>query len=287
MSDAVIRPRAISRVMGAGVQASLGRSLVGGAVVGTLSILFYLSYAALIFSGPLAPYLGYGIAATFITAAIGGAAMSLCSSLPFAIGGPDSASSAVTAALVAALASHVAAKGADSGLLTATMVGLALSSALTGVLLCSLGVARAGRAIRFVPYPVIGGFLGGSGCLMLLGAVQVLTGKRVQLDNLAQFVDLENAAKLLAGVAITALVLLARAYWKSPFAMPVVLLASILMFYVALLLLGIPLPLPSPTAGCSPRRRPPSWLRPGLLIFPDFRGRNCPNWPPICLPSCS
>jgi len=29
-----------------------------------LSILFYLSYAALIFSGPLTPWLSYGMAAT-------------------------------------------------------------------------------------------------------------------------------------------------------------------------------------------------------------------------------
>ena len=137
--------------MGAGVQASLGRSLVGGAVVGMLSILFYLSYAALIFSGPLAPYLGYGIAATFITGAIGGAAMSLRSSLPFAIGGPDGSTSAVTAALVAALGVQMAARGAAEGLLSATLIALALSSALTGLLLCGLGLAHAGRAIRFVP----------------------------------------------------------------------------------------------------------------------------------------
>jgi len=38
-------------------------------------------------------------------------------------------------------------------------VALALSSALTGVVLCGLGLARAGRAIRFVPYPVIGDLL--------------------------------------------------------------------------------------------------------------------------------
>ena len=124
----------------------------------------------LIFSGPLTPWLSYGMAATFITGAIGGAVMSLSSSLPFAIGGPDGSTSAVTAALVTALTGQMAAKGADGGLLTATLVALALSSALTGVVLCGLGVARAGRAIRFVPYPVIGGFIGASGCLMLLGA---------------------------------------------------------------------------------------------------------------------
>jgi SulP family sulfate permease len=240
VSDAAVQPGALFRSIGAGARAPLARSLVSGAVVGVFSILFYLSYAALIFSGPLTPWLSYGIAATFVTGAIGGAAMSLCSSLPFAIGGPDGSTSAITAALVAALGTRMVSSGDDGGLLTATLVTLALSSALTGLLLCSLGLARAGRAIRFVPYPVIGGFLGASGCLMLLGAIQVLTGNRLQLANLGHFLEIESAEKLLAGLAVTAFVLLGRLYWKTPFAMPAQLLACICVFYIVLLLLGVP-----------------------------------------------
>ena len=241
MSDAAILPSAFFRSVSAWARAPLARSVVSGVVVGLLSILFYLSYAALIFSGPLTPWLSYGMAATFVTGAVGGAAVSMFSSLPFAIGGPDGSTSAVTAALVTALTGHMAAKGADSGLLTATLVALALSSALTGVVLCGLGLARAGRAIRFVPYPVIGGFIGASACLMLLGAAQVLTGDRLQLSTIGQFLDVDHAEKLLAGLAVTALLLLGRAYWKTPLATPALLLASILAFYVAVLLLGVPL----------------------------------------------
>jgi sulfate permease, SulP family len=241
VSDAAILPNAFFRSINMWARTPLARSLVSGAVVGIFSILFYLSYAALIFSGPLTPWLGYGIAATFITGAIGGAAMALRSSLPFAIGGPDGSTSAVTAALVAALGAHMAAGSAERDLLTATMVALALSSALTGLLLCGLGLARAGRAIRFIPYPVIGGFLGASGCMMLLGAVQVLTGTRLQLANLDYFLQIGSTEKLLAGLAVAAFLLLGRVYWKTPFAMPAQLLASIFIFYLALFLLGVPL----------------------------------------------
>ena len=216
-------------------------SVVSGLVVGLFSILFYLSYAALIFAGPLAPWLAYGMAATFITGAIGGTLMALRSSLPFGIGGPDGSTSAVTAALVATLAAQMIAHGQQDQLLTATLVVLALSAALTGLLLGVLGMAHAGRAIRFVPYPVIGGFLGGSGLLTLMGAVQVLTGVRPNLASLPNLGDGASMMRLLAGLAVAIFLLAGRRYLKSPLAVPGQLLACILGFHLVLLVLGVPL----------------------------------------------
>jgi hypothetical protein len=69
-----------------------------------LSIAYCLSYAALIFSGPLAPWLSYGVAVAFVSAALGAAAVALRSSFAFGIGGPDTSTSAVIATLVAATA---------------------------------------------------------------------------------------------------------------------------------------------------------------------------------------
>ena len=43
-----------------------------------------------------------------------------------------------------------------------------------------------GRAIRYVPYPVVGGFLGATGCLIVLGAISVITGYPL---NLARTLD--------------------------------------------------------------------------------------------------
>jgi SulP family sulfate permease len=215
-------------------------SVVSGVVVGLFSILFYLSYAALIFAGPLAPWLGYGLAATFITGAIGGTLMALRSSLPFGIGGPDGSTSAVTAALVATLASRMIADGQQEHLLPAALIVLMLSAALTGLLLGSLGLARAGRAIRFVPYPVIGGFLGASGVLILLGAVQVLTGTRLGLSSLADLASGDSLAKLASALAIGLFLLAGRRFSRSPLVMPAQLLACLVGFYVVLFALGVP-----------------------------------------------
>jgi sulfate permease, SulP family len=64
---------------------------------------------------------------------------------------------------VSALIERLISEGAPDDLLAPVMIVLAIVTALTGLLLCGLGLARAGAAIRFVPYPVIGGFLGATG----------------------------------------------------------------------------------------------------------------------------
>src|SRR5215467_6045940 len=110
------------------------RDLFGGAISGVVSIVYCVSYAAFIFSGPLAPWLGYGIAATFISTTIGALVVALRSSLPFTIAGPDSSTSVVTATLVAAFVQWLVANGATDHILGSTLFLMALSSALVGIL---------------------------------------------------------------------------------------------------------------------------------------------------------
>src|ERR1700755_2878602 len=177
------------------------RDVFAGAICSVLSIAYCLSYAALIFSGPLSRWLSYGIAVTFLSAAIGAAVVSWRSSLPFAIAGPDTSTSAVIATLVAAMMTRLSGEG-TSHLLEPALIVMALGTAVTGIVLCVLGMTRAGRAIRFVPYPVIGGFLGATGVLMLMGAIQVITDQRLTFANAETFLHGQTAAKVLAGVAV-------------------------------------------------------------------------------------
>jgi sulfate permease, SulP family len=208
-----------------------------GATCSILSIAYCLSYAALIFTGPLKQVLGYGIAVTFLSAAIGGTVVALRSSLPFAVAGPDNSVSVVIAAMVATVVQRLVAHG-STNLLAPTIIVMALATAFTGLMLCLLGFVRAGRAIRFVPFPVIGGFLGATGWLMILGAIQVVTDQRPALTNIGVFVNAAIAAKL-AAVLIVAIVLhLLLRRSKSPFILPGVLLAAITATYVVLPLTG-------------------------------------------------
>ena len=213
------------------------REIFAGAVCSVLSIAYCLSYAALIFSGPLSPYLSYGLAATFLSAAVAAAIMAWRSSLPFAIAGPDSSTSAVTAALVTTMVAHLAAAG-DTRLLLPVIIVMTLASATAGLVLCGLGLLRAGGAIRFIPYPVVGGFMGATGALMVLGAIQVIADQRFTIAHIGMFNDVATLSKLAAGIAVAVAlqVLLSRS--SSPVILPAVLVVATVAIHLGIAATG-------------------------------------------------
>jgi sulfate permease, SulP family len=213
---------------------AVGHDLLAGVVCGVLSLAFGLSFAALIFSGPLAPWLAYGIAASFIASSVAALVVALGGTLPFSIAGPDSSTSAVTAALVASVTQHLAAAGASDRLLVAALIVMPMSAALTGLLLCGLGLARGGRAIRFVPYPVIGGFLGATGLLVLSGACQVVIDHPLTFADAIAFLLPANATKLAAAAAVGVLLLLTLSRIANAAATPAVLLFCVALAYIVM-----------------------------------------------------
>src|SRR5262245_25497117 len=98
----VIQPVVNEQSMGGKLVAAATQNVFASIISSTLTVSFCLSYAALIFSGPLSPWLTYGVTISFLSAAVIGFIIALRSSLPFALAGPDSATSAVTATLAAA-----------------------------------------------------------------------------------------------------------------------------------------------------------------------------------------
>lgn len=215
------------------------RDAFAGAVSSVLSIAYCLSYAALIFSGPLAPWLSYGVAVAFLSSMLLAGTVALKSSFPFAIAGPDTSTSAVMATLVAVTATQLVAAH-NPHLLSATLIVMALATTLTGLVLAVLGLTCAGRAIRFVPYPVIGGFLVATGALLIIGACQVITGQKVNWSDLAALSAHAGLVKIGAGVALAVVLELLLARSKSPLVMPGVLMAAVLGTHLVLFALHEP-----------------------------------------------
>jgi SulP family sulfate permease len=188
-----------------------------------LTVTFGLSYSLLVFAGPLAPFLSYGIATTFITSAVLAAVIGLGSSLPFAIPGPETSTAAMTAS---SLVERMTAADPSAPLLAPVLITFGMAGIANSIVLCGFGVTRMGRAIRCVPYPVVGGFLGATGCLILLGAIRVITRQRLQLANLDHFANMMTSYELVAACAMALVLYLTWHRSRTPFGLPVILIGG-------------------------------------------------------------
>jgi SulP family sulfate permease len=213
--------------------------VLGGSTASILTVTFGLSYSLLIFAGPLAPYVSYGVAATFISSAVLAAVIALGSSLPFAVAGPESSTAAMTGILASSLVERMAATDPNGPLLAPVLITLASATVITGVVLCGFGVTRMGRAIRYVPYPVVGGFLGATACLIVLGAIRVITNQRLQFATLDRFANVLTLSELAAAGAMAVILYLTWHRSRSPFGLPVILVGGVIAAHLAFWLAGI------------------------------------------------
>ncbi len=217
------------------------KDVLGGSAASVLTVTFGLSYSLLIFAGPLAPYLSYGVAATFISSAVLAAVIGIGSSLPFAVAGPESSTAAMTGILASSTVERIIAADPSAPLLAPVLLTLALASVVTGLVLCGFGMTRMGRAIRYVPYPVIGGFLGATGCLILLGAVRVITGQRLQFATLDRFDNALTLSELAAACAMALVLYLTWHRSRTSFGLPAILVGGVIAAHIVFWLAGISL----------------------------------------------
>jgi len=113
---------------------------------------------------------------------------------------------------------------------------IAVASILTGAFFWALGRFKLGSLIRFIPYPVIGGFMAGTGWLLLQGAFGVMTDAPLNLSRLPDLLQFDVLLRWLPG-SLFAIVLLVMTRRYSHFlTMPALLLSAIALFYGLLLL---------------------------------------------------
>src|SRR5215472_10198343 len=162
------------------------RNVGAGLVASLLLLASAFSNGALIFTGPLQPFLGQGVAAAQITTAVTTIFVALTSSFPSAIAGPVGNMAALLAAMMVTLAPVLSGLPPDQALGLA-VAGLGGAALLTGLALFALGWKRLGKLIRFVPYPVVAGFLAATGWLIVSGAIRMATGVPISRATLLSF----------------------------------------------------------------------------------------------------
>ena len=162
---------------------TLGRDAMAGAISAVVQIAYCISFAALIFTGDLASGFSLGLAGLIMGTVVTCVVIALTSTFSPVIGGPDSPAVAVMSVLAASIAAALAAKGATTGpIIINVLVALSVSTLLTGILLYGVGALKIGQWLRFIPYPVIGGFLAASGILLITGGMEVVTQTNLTLS---------------------------------------------------------------------------------------------------------
>lgn len=210
------------------------RDVIAGSISALVTLSYSLSFAAMIFSGPLKGHLEDGVRMSLMSAGLTLILVALTSPFFFAIAGPDSRSAAVQAAMAMMLSEKIADKDPSVHIVFA----LAVSTAMTGAALYVLGRLKMGRWVRYIPYPVVGGFLVSTGWVLAVGGMRVMVPPEVQVnfDLLSQLIQRGALLQTTFGVvfAVTMFVVLGRA--QQYFALPVLLVAGTLFTHLIIAL---------------------------------------------------
>jgi len=214
-------------------------NITAGLIAGLLTLTYSVSYAALIFSGNLSPYLPLGISSALVGAVLLGSIVAASSSLPFIVAGPDGNAAAILALIATTLANQLSPEQPDATIAVTIWFALLLSTLLTGIFLWGLGRLHLGRFIRFIPYPVVGGFLAGVGLLLAQGAFKVMTGETLVFSNLPIFLQRSQVLLWLPGVGLAIALRWILKRYRNCWILPGLLLGTTLLLHGGLALAGI------------------------------------------------
>jgi SulP family sulfate permease len=183
------------------------RTISSGIVLALVNALLTTALVSLIFRDTLEDALPVGIAQGLLASAVIGLIIAISSSFPGLYAGVQDASAAIIALSSVAVAAVVA-----GSLAVDTVVAMmAATSIATGAGLLLIGYLGLGELARFVPFPVIGGLLAGTGYLILVGSLGILG-----FDTPSDLSDPGAFGMLWPGVALAGLFFWAtRRSWTS------------------------------------------------------------------------
>ena len=229
--------------------AGMFASLAAGVIIGAVEAVLAIAFAAFVFGGLLVSRLADGIGLYLVAAALTLGILAWRAGRRGVVGSVQDAAAAV----LAVVASTTAAKAADiaqvaqaTGLkdyekpdvfLTVIAATLVVT-VLCGVVFWVLGTFRLGNLVRFVPYPVVGGFLAGTGWLLFKGGIYVASGIEVHLRTVGLMLHSEALKHWLTALAFGLILLLAVRWVKRPLVIPIVLGIGLVLFAIGMLVSG-------------------------------------------------
>ena len=152
------------------------KEILAGAVasIATLAVVLTLGLVGFAPLGGQASSLG--ITAAFVSVVLGGVAYALLGRSAMPVGGPSSATALIFASLAAQLVGDAHVSPTNASDLGAVISLLCATVMLMGAIQIAMGVAGLGKLAKFVPQPVLAGFMNGVAVLIVISQLPPLLG---------------------------------------------------------------------------------------------------------------
>jgi len=111
-----------------------------------------------------------------------------------------------------------------------------VTTLVTGLFLLLLGRLKLGNLVRYIPYPVTGGFFAGIGYIFIQGGLTVASGQNATLSSFSEshFIQL-----VLPAVVLALCLIVGKMFRDNRLSVPGILLLSVLIFYALLAMTGV------------------------------------------------
>ena len=213
-------------------------SLTVGLVFGVLEVIFAISLAVLIFSGNLSEYVFTGIGLALFSIVVVNIVIAFRSSLSGIIANVQESAAVLLAGVTETITTRMPTSASSEETLLTVIAAIVLTSILTGIFFLALGWFKLGDLIRFIPYPVVGGFLGGTGWLLVIASIGIMADMPLKFSQLPALFQPDVLIKWLPGLLFALLLLVILRRYTHFLILPGLLLGGMGLFYLVLLLTG-------------------------------------------------
>ena len=180
--------------------AKVFRAVAVGWLMGAVIVIHCIALSAIVFSGPMLPYAVQGAGMMLFGGIVFCLLIGVTSSYPGMLAVPQEVPATVLGTLGAAVASATVSAPGDVQFMTMAAL-LLLSGLLTGLVFLTVGYLRLSHLLRFIPYPVAGGFFAGTGWVLSLAALSVMSGVALDWQTLPRIFEPDMVWKWGPGAA--------------------------------------------------------------------------------------
>ena len=219
--------------------ARLRLALFAALFLGGLALIGSLALSSVIFAGPLSPFVLNGTSMLLLGHIACFLVVALMSSHRGMVAIPQEAPAAVLATVGVTLTEVMDGAGNTSRFMTMVVL-LILANVTTGTCLLLLGRYRIVRLLRLIPYPVTAGFLAGTGCILCVLALSVMSGLPAEVRALPQFFEPGMLWRSGPGVVFgVGLWLLMKSRWGGPHVLATSFALAVAIYHAGLAAGGI------------------------------------------------